>query len=454
MDDVTAHIADFATGLAFEDLPSEVVRAATTRYADSVACALGALSAEPSRAGTRLARETATPGANGAPMIGHPVSQRAPADLAAFVNTTMIRYLDLNDWTPNGHPSDCLGGLVAAAGPGTSGRDLILGAVVAYEVMIGITSTARLAAKGWDQGFAVGVGTVAGLGAMLRLDRDTVANAVGIITAAGVPVAATRSGDLSMWKACATAYATRNAVFAIQVAREGITGPLSAFDGRRGIKQVVSGPFELRLGQNGYRITGTSLKFWPVCYHAQASAWAAAELRGRIPFGDLDTVHVDTYEEAWRSTGSEPEKWRPRSRETADHSTPWVVARVLLDGQLNASSFEPEKVTDPAALALMDRITMNADPDITSRFPRHVISRITATDRKGQKHVIEVVDPSGHPNSQMPADEIKLKFSQLAAGAGMEAEAAAHAAGLWNRLDQLPDVSEALAATVPASGRS
>jgi 2-methylcitrate dehydratase len=281
-----------------------------------------------------------------------------------------------------------------------------------------------------------------------------VANAVGIITAAGVPVAATRSGDLSMWKACATAYATRNAVFAIQVAREGITGPLSAFDGRRGIKQVVSGPFELRLGQNGYRITGTSLKFWPVCYHAQASAWAAADLRDRIPFGDLDTVHVDTYEEAWRSTGSEPEKWRPRSRETADHSTPWVVARVLLDGQLNASSFEPEKVADPAALALMDRITVSADPDITSRFPRHVISRITATDRKGQKHVIEVVDPSGHPNSPMPAGEIKLKFSQLAAGAGMGAEAAAHAADLWNRLDQLPDVSEALVATVPATAKS
>ena len=449
MDSVTAQIADFATSMTFDDLPSEVVNAACVRWADSIACALGGLASPPVRAASRVAAGVGTSGFGGAQVIGWPVDERVPVDLAAFLNTSMIRYLDFNDWTPNGHPSDCLGPLLAAASGGESGRDLVAAAVVAYEVMIGLTSRAKLAAKGWDQGFAVGVGTVAGLGALLKLDRDTVANAIGIIAASGVPVAATRSGELSMWKASATAYFARNAVFATQLAREGMTGPLAAFDGRRGIKQVVSGPFDLELGINGFQLPGTSLKYWPVCYHAQAAAWAAHRLRADVDPASVDSIVVDTYREAWRSTGSEREKWRPASRETADHSTPWVVARMLCDGVIDARSFTDDKFADAEVMAVMAKIVVNADEEATDRFPRDVVTRVTAIDKRGRTHVAEVTNPSGHPRNPMSANDLDSKFAQLAAEARIPPADAKSAAALWMRLDDQRSVQQAMTVVVP-----
>ena len=91
--------------------------------------------------------------------------------MAAFANTTMIRYLDFNDWYPGGHPSDTLGGLISLAGAaGVSGRRLIAAAVVSYEVFIRLQSPPSSASSGFDQGFSMGVATCAAMGNMLGLD--------------------------------------------------------------------------------------------------------------------------------------------------------------------------------------------------------------------------------------------------------------------------------------------
>lgn len=430
MDDTTVRIAEFAAGLRYEQLPAPVVAAARTRLVDTIGCALGGLSSPPMAA----ARRVAVPVAAGAELAGWQLGRAAPdlpADLAAFLNTTMIRYLDFNDWYPGGHPSDTFGALLALAGaPGVTGRRLLTAAVVSYEIFARITAASGLRRRGFDQGFAMGVATAAALGNLLGLDRAAIGAAVGIVAASGVPTRATRSGQLSMWKGCATAYANRNAVFITQLARAGMTGPPAAFEGRNGIHDLVTGPFQLAPFGERYELLRTSLKYWPVCYHAQAAAWAGIALRDRLrdraAAGDLASIDVGTYWEAWRDTGSEPDKWDPASRETADHSLPYVLAWALTHGTVDARAFEPASYRDPALRPLMKRITVRVDDQVQAAFPETPMLRLTATTHDGRDIPVEVVNPAGHADNPLTEAQVRSKFESLAAplvgGAGPAGE--------------------------------
>ena len=365
VDDTTRRIVEFATGLTFADLPSTVVAETSMRVLDSVACALAGHDAYP----VKIALSTLGGSGGDGRVIGRPDLRLAP-DAAAFVNTSMIRYFDFNDWAPNGHPSDVIGALLALADqPGVDGPRFLTATVVAYEVFIALTEATKLPALGWDQGFALGLAAAAGIANMLALDVSTVANAIGMLAVAGLPTGAARSGSLSMWKGCATAYAARNAVFATQLASAGLTGPQAAFEGRRGLWSLVTGPFELTLGGDTMRLSRTALKPWPACYHAQAAIEAALELRKRVPVEDLVSIDVGTYADAYRSIASEREKWDPQTRETADHSLPYIVARTLVDGAVTPESFAPERYLDPALRPLIARIEAHVDEHATAAYP-------------------------------------------------------------------------------------
>jgi len=226
MDGLTTQIAEFAAQLQYGDLPEEVIQTARVRIVDAIGCALGGSASPTLAAAGQLAVPVA---AGGGALTGWQLGRAEadlPVDLAAFLNTAMIRYLDFNDWFPGGHPSDTVGGLIALAGAGgATGRRLITATVVSYEVFARITAATDFRKRGYDQGFAMGVATAAAIGNLLSLDAAAIGAAVGIIAASGVPIRATRSGQLSMWKGCATAYAVRNAAFAIQLAAAGMTGP-------------------------------------------------------------------------------------------------------------------------------------------------------------------------------------------------------------------------------------
>ncbi|WP_213453248.1 MmgE/PrpD family protein [Rhizomonospora bruguierae] len=434
MDPTTRRIVDFALGLSFADLPDEVVREASMRVFDTVGCALATRDAEP----VRITLATLGAGGDGR-VIGRP-DLRLPPDAAAFVNTTMIRYLDFNDWAPNGHPSDVVGAFLALADrPGVDGRRLVTATVAAYEVFIGLTEASKLPRLGWDQGFALGIAAVAGIGNLLGIDAAAVGNAVGIMAAAGIPTGASRSGELSMWKGCATAYATRNAVFATLLARAGLTGPPAAFEGRRGIFPLVTGGFELALGPaatgRDYRIRRTAIKPWPACYHAQAPIEAAVRLRERVPVNELERIEVGTYQEAWRSIASEQEKWDPRTRETADHSLPYMVARALVDGSITVDSFAPGSYLDDSLRPLLGRIAAHADEAATAAYPDRIVARIVARDRAGRVHEVEVTNPTGHPANPMSPERLDAKVRGIAGDAAAGWADVASAGALGDLLD-------------------
>lgn len=411
MDNLTRLIADYASSLTFEELPDEVVHAATQRMVDSLACAIAAYRCQPAQIGLRLARGAAPQRYSGR-ILGY--GERSTAEAAAFVNTAMIRNLDFNDQYPGGHPSDCLGALLAIAESAQAdGRRLLSSMVVAYEIFVRLSDATGLRTKGWDQGFAIGISTAAGVGHLLRLSPEALGEAIAITAVANVPMRNSRAGELSLWKGAATAFATRNGLFAALLAAEGMTGPDRPFEGKHGLWDLITGPFELEPfgGRGGRFRTGeVQLKYWPVEYNAQLVVWAALELRSKVDWRDLAEIDIGTYSFAFSEIGSEPEKWDPKTRETADHSLPYIFARTLIDGTINVASFEEAAYRDPSIRPLMAIIRVRKDEAVDARYPETVSMHVEATTVDGRRHVLEPRDPLGHTKNPMQDKDIRSKF--------------------------------------------
>src|SRR5215510_13034933 len=124
-------------------------------------------------------------------------------------------------------------------------------------------------------------------------------------------------------------------------AAEGMSGPGNAFDGRNGLWEKVTGPFQLAPFPNqggAYLTPRVQLKYWPIETNGQAAVWAALELRSKVNPSGLKAIDVFTSKFTWFEIGSEREKWDPKTRETADHSLPYIFARALVDGPIRVTS--------------------------------------------------------------------------------------------------------------------
>jgi 2-methylcitrate dehydratase len=413
MDNLTCQIADFAHDLKFAQLPQEVVAAATRFIVDSLACAIAAHDCVPAQMGLRLARGAAPlkyPGR----IICHGTT--STAETAAFVNTAMIRNLDFNDEYPGGHPSDCLGAFLAIAEAAKAdGKKLIESLIIAYELFHRLSDATHLRYKGWDQGFAVGIGVAAGVGHLLNLTREQLAEAVAIVTVANVPMRNTRAGELSLWKGVATAYAARNGMFAALLAGEGMTGADKPFEGKHGLWDLITGPFELTpLPTEGgpFQSPITRLKYWPVEYNGQLPVWGALELRKIVNWQELRDIEIGVYTFCYTEIGSEPEKWDPKTRETADHSLPYIFAKVLVDGTISVGAFEESAYRDPSLRPLMRRIRVSLDKDVDAIYPKIISMKIKATKSNGAVIELWPRDPLGHPNKPMGDDDVRNKFTR------------------------------------------
>lgn len=411
MDNLTRQIADFASDLKFDHLPQEVVAAATRFMTDSLACAIAAHDCEPAQIGLRLARGAAPlkyPGR----IICHNVT--TTAETAAFVNTTMIRNHDFNDEYPGGHPSDCLGAFLAIAETARAGgKRLIESLVIAYELFLRLSDATHLRYKGWDQGFVVGIGVAAGIGHLLNLTGEQLAEAIAIVAVANVPMRNTRAGELSLWKGVATAYAARNGMFAALLAGEGMTGADKPFEGKHGLWDLITGPFQLTpLPTEGgpFQSPVTRLKYWPVEYNGQLPVWAALELRSKVNWQELRDIEIGVYTFCLTEIGSEPEKWDPKTRETADHSLPYIFAKVLVDGTISVAAFEESAYRDPALRPLMSKIRVYLDKEVDAIYPKTISMKIKATGNDGSVIDLWPRDPLGHPSKPMGDDDVINKF--------------------------------------------
>jgi 2-methylcitrate dehydratase len=409
-------LAEYAARLRFEDLPGPVVHDAKRRFIDSFATAVGAMDADAFAIARRCALRVQ--GEPGASLLG---GGRSSAEWATFVNGLLIRYLDYNDTYLSlepAHPSDNLAAVMAAAElAGAGGRELITAAVLAYEIQCRLCDAASLRRHGWDHVTYGALSTAAAACKLLRLDAARTTHALGIAGVCNTALRQTRSGELSMWKGCAFANAARNGVFAALLAAEGMTGPAPIFEGDLGFMKLLTRPFELAaLGGEGqpFMMTQTYIKFWPAEYHSQSAIDAALQLRPEV--GDVRNVtaiDIHSFDAAVDIIGKDPEKWRPKTRETADHSLPYCTAVALADGDVTLAQFAPQRFTDPALLELVAKVKVHRDAGLSARYPRGIPNRLTVTLADGRRLVREVEFPRGHAKNPMTDAEVEKKFRTL-----------------------------------------
>jgi 2-methylcitrate dehydratase len=336
---------------------------------------------------------------------------------------------------------------------GVDGRRLLSGMVVAYETALRMTEATKFRQRGYDQGFSIAIGTAAGLGHMLGLTKEQIAHAVAISMVGSIPLRATRAGVLSLWKGAATAFATRNGVFAALLAAEGMTGPEKPVEGRHGLWEQITGPFEYEIFPHDggpWKMLGVRMKFWPVEYNAQIAVWAALDLRKRMRIEDIAGIDIATYWSAWHEIGSEPAKWDPRNRETADHSMPYCFARALVDGTISLSTFDEAAYLEPSLRPLMARISIHEDDEINAAFPATVGIRVTVTDTSGNRQVIDMKNPRGHEENQMTDEEIDVKFMSLAESR-LSRDGAKRALSTWRSIETARTLTAPLDGLVDAT---
>ena len=418
MDPTTEYLSDYACRLTYEDLSAEAVHQVKRTLVDTLGCGAGAFDSEPPSIARRMAsRVQGNPPAR---ILG--TSQETSTDLAAFANTVLIRYLDCNDAYAargTGHPSDMIPSVLAVGGGHrANGRTVITAIAAAYEVFCRLADEVSL--KGWDQGMFAAIGATCGTGMILGLDRKAMGNAISIAITTGVPLGVTRIGELSMWKGCATAAAVRIGVFAAELAAEGMAGPGEPFEGRNGLWQHLGVEAPKWEGFGGgakpFRITGTSFKAYPSVIHTQGPIGLVLELRQQVATAEIDSVHVATYGEAVRRTATEAEKWNPETRETADHSIPYLVAAAFQDGDVTPAIFAPSRIQDPALRQLIKKLTVVEEPEFTRRYPAESCTRIEVTTTDGRRVAAETSHPKGHYRNPLTDEEVEGKFRGLASG--------------------------------------
>ncbi|MDG9927590.1 MULTISPECIES: MmgE/PrpD family protein [unclassified Pseudomonas] len=439
-------IARYACGLSFADLPEPVVACVRRRFVDSLACILGAYGARPVEAAIAVAAQAPQPAST---VFG--TDLRTTPELAAFANGAMVRYLDYNDGYMGrepGHPSDSIPACLALAeAEGASGGELVTAIVVAYEIQMRLQDAASLNKRGWDHVNYINVAMAAAASRLMQLDEARTEQAINIALGAHLALRQVRSGTLSDWKGCSAANAARNALFAASLARHGMTGPAPVFEGEMGFFRQVTGTFELDVEafgnrQNGdFAILRSLTKTFPTNGELHTAVWAAIDLRGRI--ADLDAIAAIRIEtsEFNRRVLADAEKWRPTTRETADHSLPYNVARALLDGDITLDSYSAERIADPRAIALMDITTVDEDPALTRLFPGHLANRVRVTLADGEELASEVIDGPGSLLRPMGDEDFERKFRRMAAAhidRPAQDAALAFVAALESRTDYRP----------------
>lgn len=454
MDKTTEGLVDYALRPEFAELPAPVLHATKQHLIDTLASALGAYEEPLSVMARKIARRYA-----GTPEAGIWGSNlRTSAEAAAFVNGVMLRYLDLSDTylsKSRGHPSDMISGILAVAeNIGADGRAVLGSIVLAYDVYCSFMDAIDINSKGWDQPVYSVLGCVLGIGRLMKLTREQMGDAVALALAPNMALTQTRRGNLSAWKGCAGANASRNAVFAALLAKEGFTGPTAVFDGEGGLFDVV-GQFDWPLPaipSVPHMIGQTHIKRLPVCYHGQSATEAAIELRSRVKLADIDAIHVGAYRTAVNMMGNDPSRWAPATRETADHSLPYCVAIALIDGKVTAESFFAERLHDPEVAALMKKVKVNEDAGISARYPESPGGRVEITLSSGRKYEQEIRYPKGHAKNPVSDAEVDAKFRELFAGTGSAAQCDAALAALW-KFEHAGNVADVLAQLALRSDR-
>jgi 2-methylcitrate dehydratase len=456
---VTHRLAAWASALRYEDLSPAAVASARRFLLDSVACALGGQGQDDVRAVVEHAR--ALGGAARCSVLGSTL--RTDPVRAAWLNALAIRAMDFNDiyWKADPvHPSDLIpAALTPCEWRGLGGRELLRGIVIAYEVEMRLAelATPGLREKGLHHATLSAIAAPVAAGAVLGLDVDSLQRAIGISAAPALCLGAVTAGALTHMKNAVDPLATRGGVEAALLAQRGLGGPAHVLDGKEGLAQVL-GHLGIALDlerlvdalparpEHAYRIVQCGMKSFPIeaLLHAPLTALLALRREQPVPVDEVLSIEVEVIARAADILG-DPAKYRPTTRETADHSLPYTLAVGLVDGEVTPAQLAPARIADPRLHAVMDRVRVLPSAEFEALFPASQPSRVTLRLRDGTAHSRRVDVPRGDPRDPMTDDELLHKLTSLARGR-LDAAACAHLRDLVLDVEALPSLQPLFAA--------
>ncbi|HZC39391.1 MAG TPA: MmgE/PrpD family protein [Streptosporangiaceae bacterium] len=414
--------------------PGAAMHGAKRMLLDSIGCALGSYREQVPAIARSVSARRARP--SGARVFGG--ARRLHPDAAAFANSVMIRFLDYNDTYGStvgvGHPSDYIPAAMAQFGADEIPGDLILRSMlVGYEVFCRLTDATRLGVERIDHVLNGAVASAAAASVANGLTAEHTRHALSLAVTANLSLQATRLGELSMWKGCAAGNACRNGVFAAELAASGITGPDSPFTGRGGLCQVTGREIDFQplVAADGPAIMRCHVKRFPSGYFSQGAIEAAlavrAQLAGRIPAA----VEVGTFEFGKRVMAGDTQKWHPATRETADHSIPYVVACALARGAVRRDDLAESQFADPHIRRLLDILTVEVDTECAAAWPEACMNRVTARFGDGSQVSDSVRYYRGHALNPLSDSELEAKFRDQAGSVILAEDADALVKAVW-----------------------
>lgn len=412
-------LAEFVVSREFDDLSDAAVEALKLRMLDGLGCAIGAMDGIPIRAVRDHVEDF-----GGRPLCTTIGGPKTSPDRAALINGALVRYLDFNDsYLAKGetcHPSDNIGAVLAGVEyAGGSGKEVLLGLAVAYQVQCRLSDVAPVRAKGFDHTTQGSYAVAAAVSRTLGLDAARTANAIAISGTAFNALRVTRTGALSNWKGLAypnTGFCGTHAAF---LAKHGITGPLEVFEGNKGFMDAVAGRFTIDWpAEDLERVNKTVVKRFNAEVHSQSATEGVLELKAETPFtGDqVASIEIDIFDVAFNiiGGGEEGSKYGVKTKEEADHSLQYIVSAAILDGTVLPSAYTPERISRPDIQALHRKVVVRPKKEYSERFPQEMACRITIHLKDGRVLEKEKRDYEGFVTRPMSWATAEAKFHALA----------------------------------------
>jgi len=448
---ITATMARWAASLRFEQISAEAIREAKRYLLDSLGCALGGYRQHDVTIALSVLDEIAGPGP--ATVIGS--GKRIDAVSAALANALMVRVMDYNDiyWQQDpSHPSDIIPAAMACAErAGGDGRELIVGIVLGHEFEMRLCECAfpGIRERGWHHATLTAFASPIVAGRMLGLTPDQIQHAIGISGSRHATLGAVTAGKLTMMKNTVDPMATQSGVLAALLAEKGYSGPEHVIDGKEGLAHCLKPEWKLEILTDGlgasWRILRCGMKAFPTeaLTHAPISATLELIKENDLAPEQVKEVHIRSLARA-ADILADPSKYDPRTKETADHSLPYVIAAAVAERQVTPLQFTDAKIMDPVIREQLHKVKVVADPEIEAVFPRlqRVVVKITATD--GRTFEKQLDYPKGDPRHPLTDAEVEEKFDALAEPVMTAAARQRLKDAVWN-LERAGSVAELMA---------
>lgn len=449
---ITYKLAEFTKNLTFEDLDEQTINNVKRFMLDSIGCAFGGSQTHDVKIMLDFYNEIG--GKEETTVINS--AQKLPMIHQVLLNSLMIRALDYNDiyWEEDpSHPSDLIpAALTPAEFLHKSGKDLITAIVLAYEWEQRLCEFAHpgIRETKWHHATLTQFASPLVAGKVLDLSVEELVNAIGISASHNHTLGVVTAGNLTMMKNTVDPMAVQAGLYAALLAQRGYEGPAHVIDGKEGLVDVfVNNQFELEILTDGlgesFRINRCSMKAFPTeaLTHTPMSAVIKLMRENNIKKEDIEEVTIGTVARA-ADILSDPTKYDPQTRETADHSLPYCISVCIVDGTVTPASFTKEKIFDPEIRSFLPKIKVVAKPEFEKTFPKLKQASADIRTKDGKTYSITLDYPLGDYREPMDEATLLKKFDSMVLP--ITGQKRRHQiVDMINHLDEVEDIAEFMA---------